>query len=449
MIATRSIAVLGAAALAVACGSPSTSSSVTAGASSASAPCGELEAMRPRIYAEKRKELDYFVDTRDRPAQQKNEVAEAFVTAFLSRCAEDGWSLEEVNCFVAGYDAGETRKSKCARGVAARVSARYDETDDATYTRFFGPRPKNDLDKFGEKQEQIAAEKAACKAKASGSSGAPPAGPGLEPRSTIPARYVGLAWFSRAAAPLFQRIPGGAPPCVGQVLATVDGYYMASVIGSAPSLIAVRGIVDRDEAEACLKAITRRWSPDAQVERDGVITRITVGSGTSYLGWAADDRTVYSNADRSVVEEALAEKTTIRSNAPVMALLARVDRCKSVWFVQVADFTSKFIGVPSTSVLFANDLLSSEQKLTADTMPRIPVTIEFDSPEDAKRAVAAIRVPHKGLSQALNDVLGKLAPVAHGHDVEIDIAPIFSSNASHPELMSEMSAAITRVREAR
>jgi hypothetical protein len=226
------------------------------------------------------------------------------------------------------------------------------------------------------------------------------------------------------------------------VLSSVEGYYQAQPLGGEPSLIAVFGFLDRDPAEACLLEVAARLVPGARLERDGALTRLITRETVGYLGWASDG-SVYWNVDRAVVADAVAQKTTITSNADVMALLARVDRKKSAWFVVAADATSKLIGVPSTGVVFSTDLFASEQKYTAETAPRLPLTIEFASPADAQRAMAALHAPHPSLSRALAAQLEKLAPVMRGRDLEIDLAPVFT----RPELLDEMRAAIERIRK--
>jgi hypothetical protein len=99
--------------------------------------------------------------------------------------------------------------------------------------------------------------------------------------------------------------------------------------------------------------------------------------------------------------------------------------------------------MPSTGVLFSTDLFGSERKYTVETMPRLPITIEFATAADAQRAVTAMRAPRPSLSRDLAAQIAKLTPVAHGRDLELDIAPLFA----RPELLDEMQAAIERIRK--
>ena len=196
------------------------------------------------------------------------------------------------------------------------------------------------------------------------------------------------------------------------------------------------GAVDRDRTEACLQEVV----PRAKLERDGTLTRVITSRRTEYLGWASDG-TVYWNTDRAVVADAVAQKTTITDNADVMALVARIDHKKPMWFAMVGDFTSKLIGVPSTAVLFETDLIARGRKYTAKTRPRIPITIEFASHADVQRAIAALRAPHPSLSRAVVAQLSKLAPIDRDRDLELDIGALFA----HPELYEEMQAALERI----
>jgi hypothetical protein len=201
-------------------------------------------------------------------------------------------------------------------------------------------------------------------------------------------------------------------------------------------------MLDRDQTEACVQEAAARAVPGARLERDGAITQLITSRTIGYMGWARDG-TVYWNPDRAVVADAVAQKTTMTANADVMALVERIDRKKATWFVAAADMTSKLIGVPSTGVLFATDVLVTGRKYTAETVPRIPITIEFANPADVQRAVTALHAPHPLLSRPLAAQLARLAPVARGRDLELDIAPVFA----HPELLDEVPAAVDRIRK--
>ena len=94
--------------------------------------------------------------------------------------------------------------------------------------------------------------------------------------------------------------------------------------------------------------------------------------------------------------------------------------------------------MPSTGVRFATDQFGHEAKDGAP--PRLPITIEFATPADARRALAATRVPRPALSKALVAQLATLAPATSGRDLELDLAPVLAS----PELYGELRVAVEK-----
>jgi hypothetical protein len=392
-------------------------------------PCGALDGVRRQLYRIERENLDDDDWTKDRPGEQKDKAAEAVVSELVATCTASRWSKDAVDCLVAGVNAGgstaTTDHPRCLDEPSGKlVSSAFDKAEERTLTKLFGPPPRTALDDFADKWDQWEKRRDSP----------------VEPRVTIPARYLGFGWFSRKEGPLFQ-FPGGLPACAADVLSTVAGYYQTQPLGGEPSLIAILGMLDRDKAEACFQEAVARIVPGARLERDGVFTQLITSRTVGSLGWASDG-SVYWHPDRAVVEDAVAQKTTITSNADVRALVARVDRKKPIWLVWAADVTSKLIGVPSTGVRFATDFILTERKDTSQPMPRLPLTLAFASAADAQRAVAALRAPRPSLSPALAAQLAKLAPVARDRELEIDIAPLFSQ----PALFDEMRTALERIR---
>jgi hypothetical protein len=222
------------------------------------------------------------------------------------------------------------------------------------------------------------------------------------------------------------------------VLSAVAGYYQTYAFAGEPSLIAVLGLLDRDATEACVQQNATLLAPGARLERDGELTRLIGKDTVGYLGWARDD-TVYWSTDRATVEEAVAQRTTIATNADVMALAPHIDRKKSMWFVAAIDATSGLLDVPSTAVWFSFELTNG-RKYTAQNMPRLPITVGFACPADARRAAAALHAPRKTLSPAVGGMLAQFAVNARGSELEIDVAPLFA----HLELIDEVRAALER-----
>ncbi len=409
------------AALCVACGGPA----------KLAEPCSAIESVRRQIYDLERHNLDAGDWTAQRPPEQKHKAAGAIVSEIVTTCTAGRWSKQVVDCLVAAVSgpAAGPAPSQCKnKSTDALVTRGVEDAEERVLTQLFGPRPRDALDDFADKWERWEQRKASP----------------VEPRVTIPSRYVGLAWFSRKAGQMFQLLASmpSPPACLDGVLSAVEGYYQAEPLGGEPSLLAVLGMLDRDQTEACFQEAATRLVPGTRLERDGALTQLITSTGRTvgYTGWASDGA-VYWNPDRAVVADAVAQRTTITSNADVMALVARVDRKKSAWIVLAADATSKLLGVPSTGMRFATDMFGSGHKFTAETAPRIAVTLEFATPRDVTRVVAALRAPHPALSPALAAQLAKLAPIANGNELELDIAPIFS----RPELYDELRAALVRI----
>jgi hypothetical protein len=397
------------------------------------APCSAIEGVRPQIREVYRETLDDDEATKQHPAEQRAQAADAIVSEVVSTCVAGHWTQRAVDCLVDAFKdpKASAATSPCAHTPEDKLMSRaFHDAEDRVITRVFGPRKPDALEEFSARWDRFEQRKASRD----------------EPRVPIPARYDGLGWFAGKSGPMLQMLnalPGGRPACLERVLSSYAGYYQTHSLHGDPSLIALLGMLDRDPAEACLQEIAARLVPSAKLERDGALTTFTTGKPVGYLGWAADG-SVYWSPDRAMVAEAVAQTTSIRSNPDVMALVAGTDHTKPTWFVLSADATSKLIGVPSTGVRFATDLLAGNVKFTAATAPRIPLTLDFASPADARRAIAALRAPHPTLSPALAAQIAKLAPVATGPTssaLEIDIAPIFS----RPELVGELQAAVARL----
>ena len=310
--------------VAAACGSQASKPSVEP-----AEPCGALEGVRREIAEVQRSDLESWDWTKAQPAEQRHKAAEAIVSEIVATCTASHWSKDVIACVVseAKSSVAPGGPSTCMDSASSeRVTTAFDDAQDRVLTKMFGARPRNALDDYGDKLTRLQLRRTSR----------------VEPRVVIPQRYAGFAWFSREASPLFRMLASlssSRPACIDTVGATVDGYYQAQPLGGAPSLIAAFGAFDRDRLEECFLDVVKQILPGARLEREATLTRLVTDKTAGYFGWASDD-TLYWSTDRAVVVDAVAQKTTIAANADVMAVVARVDHARSVWFALAADLTS-------------------------------------------------------------------------------------------------------------
>lgn len=151
--------------------------------------------------------------------------------------------------------------------------------------------------------------------------------PLVERLAVLPARFGAVGWFSIDRAPLVGWVQGvpGAPACIAEIKAGLEGYLQASDLAAAQSVIVFRGAVDRARVEACVRALVEHVGVPVDVTQSGRITAVTSkGRALTHLGWS-DDGIVVWNDERAVVEEVLDRKTSLRADAALVSLLARVE----------------------------------------------------------------------------------------------------------------------------
>jgi hypothetical protein len=261
---------------------------------------------------------------------------------------------------------------------------------------------------------------------------------GADPLATLPPRYMAVGWFGATDAPMFafwRTMPGGPPPCVDTVLAKADGYLQAQLPKVKASLLVFRGKLDRAAVEQCVRDVLAKIAmPNVKVTPQGALTKVEANSTTFYLGWASDGSVIEAR-EQADVEEVLAHKS--KPNADLMAMVARADRTKSTWFAGALDYTTPLLGVASMGYFASFDLTVAK----ATKQLRVPVTLVFPNPADAKRAAQAIAAAahDKRFSAALQVQLGRLGPTTKGADLAIDLAPL----AEKPELLGEMTKLVT------
>ena len=265
--------------------------------------------------------------------------------------------------------------------------------------------------------------------------------PLVERVAVLPARFGAVGWFSIDQAPLVSWVQGmpGAPACIAEIKAGLEGYLQASDLAAAQSVIVFRGAVDRAKVEACVRALVEHVGVPVEVTPSGRITVVTSkGRTLTHLGWS-DDGTVVWNDERAVVEEVLDRKTSLRADAALASLLARVDPARPAWIVSTLDVTSFLIEVPSHGFFFAGDLAASGAAADA-----APLTFVFASPDDAARAAAGFAKAATSArhSASVKRVLAELRPVARGRDVELDIRPLFASPGVLEELTASWQASL-------
>jgi hypothetical protein len=246
----------------------------------------------------------------------------------------------------------------------------------------------------------------------------------------IPARYASVAWFPIEMAPLLDLVKSlhGAPPCVMQVTADLDGYLQATgLVPEQNGLMVFVGRLDRTKLEACLRATARVVVGDLSIRSEGAITELsTVDGKREYLGWAGDGAVVW-HRDRALVQEALDRKSSFTSNERVAALMQRVPTASPAWNVAALDITSPFLGVPSQGFVVVGDLV----KRSATT------TLVFATPEEAARGIRALGklAEDARFSPQLREAIGHLQPTQKGTDLSLNVLALFERE----ELLAELT----------
>jgi hypothetical protein len=165
-------------------------------------PCSALEGVRSQIHDVERENLDVSDWTKSRPAEQKHNAAEAVFSELVATCTASHWSKDVVDCLVADLKAEEShaRRPDCMNDPSTKLAASaFGEAEDRALTKLFGPPPRSALEDAAREAEDRVTQWEKRRASR------------IEPRVTIPARYPGFAWFSRAAGPLFQFAPAAYP----------------------------------------------------------------------------------------------------------------------------------------------------------------------------------------------------------------------------------------------
>jgi len=192
-----------------------------------------------------------------------------------------------------------------------------------------------------------------------------------------------LKWLRETITPFLRAVEKAPPKCWDQVAKPIVASYQvwADAAGDEAAAL-VQGAVDRARAEACIAETFGLLGSPLQVTRAGAITQFDNDMfGRTYVGWTPS--WVVWHPQRARVEELLAASRKPGSISPALAAaIARADRGGLLWAADTRDDSSLLTGVPSRSWTVAT------RRVGATLLVR--ASFEYASPEDAKRAAAAV-----------------------------------------------------------
>ncbi|MBI2394296.1 MAG: hypothetical protein HYV09_32290 [Deltaproteobacteria bacterium] len=257
----------------------------------------------------------------------------------------------------------------------------------------------------------------------------------------IPPAAVGLASYRSNAIGLvrYTRANFALPTCFDAEVAKVDVFFQISVRSPVTTIQAAHGKLHRDTFEMCMKEVVERILPEpAKWEREGQLTKVTLGSREpQYLGYAADGWIGWDK-ERATIEAWLAAKPVpTEALAPLVERGKQVKRAAAVSLFAL-DISGPVLGIPSRGGFFVIDESVVGQDAAGKPML---ATVIYDSPDDAVRAAKAVSAAAVNPSkpEALRKALAATNPTAQGAELVFDVAPFMSNLDAMREATLELA----------
>ncbi|MBN2497012.1 MAG: hypothetical protein JXR96_20640 [Deltaproteobacteria bacterium] len=207
----------------------------------------------------------------------------------------------------------------------------------------------------------------------------------------------------------------GSPACNRDLIAKIESHYEVSRFKGDAHIDVLWGGFDRAAVEKCLPAILGLEEPRVTCARDGSITEVSTQTGTKrYLGWSQRGFFVW-HEDRKRVQDFLSEKTSLRTNEDMLALLERIGRTPSpvLWIASTFHPLEEKIGIQLRGSTFVASKAAGKRE----------TTYLFESEARARAAIAVMREKAKGkgpVEPFIQEILS-VEPTVEGESIVLEV----------------------------
>ncbi|ACY18874.1 hypothetical protein [Haliangium ochraceum] len=207
--------------------------------------------------------------------------------------------------------------------------------------------------------------------------------------------------------------------CGFDPLTTVTSVTFGGNTESDDSMVvSVEGLT-HDQFAKCAGAMAADGDDKVEVSKEGDLTKISANGDDQYAGWINDTTMVISPKGKTKegMEEVMARKEGMGSNAKMMELVGQVDMGSSIWFAMHNSNAGQPVGGVPVQAQAMYGALTLGQGMNVD------MTMEQASAEEAKDMVAELTQQLEGLkAMPFGKFVGKAQLEAKDKNVNLDLA---------------------------